>query len=141
MNSKENQKKNEERVYLNSFSSLFPDFPGGKLLSSESPDFIVKLNKKKSIGIELTRLLIDKSQVQSHLDRTLIAECIEKKNKKLPAYRKKRIDIYWLIIVVESLDKSAIIKIHQNTGSWRFQTDFHKIFLFQPVMNQIMEIR
>ena len=41
---------------MHHFMKAYRDFPKGKLLKSESPDFILKLNPKKTIGIELTHL-------------------------------------------------------------------------------------
>ena len=52
---RENKKK-RERMILSYFSHVCTDFPGGKIMDSESPDFIVKYSPKRSLGIELTRL-------------------------------------------------------------------------------------
>ncbi len=56
MNSAWENKKLEERIILEFFSHALDDFPEGKILDSESPDFIIKETKKRSLGIELTRL-------------------------------------------------------------------------------------
>jgi hypothetical protein len=50
------QKEREERAIIGFFREVYNDFPRGKLVKSESPDFILKLNRKRSIGIELTKL-------------------------------------------------------------------------------------
>ena len=42
----------EEISILKIFSKEYSDFPKGKLVKTESPDFILKINLKKSIGIE-----------------------------------------------------------------------------------------
>lgn len=49
-------KKQLEILLLQYFRECYPHFPKGKVLSSESPDFIIKLKSKNNIGIELTRL-------------------------------------------------------------------------------------
>jgi hypothetical protein len=134
-----NQKKKLEEKILDAFFQLLPDAPKGKLTPSESPDFILAINRRKTIGIELTRLIIEMENKQTHLDRELIIKALEKKNDKLPLYRKKRIDIYWLIIIIE--DKSNNIILHQNTDRWTFETAFHKVFLFYPEHDQIMHIK
>jgi hypothetical protein len=50
------EKKQLEVLLMDYFRECYPDFPKGKLMSSESPDFIVKLKTKNRIGIEITRL-------------------------------------------------------------------------------------
>lgn len=49
-------KKQLEILLINYFKECYPDFPKGKTEPSESPDFIVTLKSKNSLGIELTRL-------------------------------------------------------------------------------------
>jgi hypothetical protein len=52
-----NEKQDEEEIsILKYFSKKYSDFPKGKLVKTESPDFILKINPRKSIGIELTKL-------------------------------------------------------------------------------------
>lgn len=50
------EKKQLEVLLINYFRECYTDFPKGKLLASESPDFKVKMKNKLSLGIELTRL-------------------------------------------------------------------------------------
>lgn len=49
-------KKQLEILLVNYFRNHYPDFPKGKILASESPDFVVKTKSKHQLGIELTRL-------------------------------------------------------------------------------------
>ena len=49
-------KKQLERLLLDYFRECYADFPKGKIVPDESPDFIIKLNARKNLGIELTRL-------------------------------------------------------------------------------------
>lgn len=49
-------KKHLEILLINYFRENFSDFPKGKIISSESPDFIVQLKNRHRLGIELTRL-------------------------------------------------------------------------------------
>lgn len=53
-------KKQLELLLINYLRSSYPDFPKGKIVSSESPDFIVKSKPAKKIGIELVRLAPEK---------------------------------------------------------------------------------
>lgn len=132
------RKKEEERSYLEQFLELYEDMPKGKLSASESPDFIFSPTRKTSIGIELTKLIIKDQPSNKFLSRESIAEVIEKKNGKLALYRKKRINFYWLIIIIEDL--LGDMQIHQHTDAWNFESPFHKIFLFYPAHDQVMEI-
>ena len=49
-------KKQLEILLIQYFRECYSEFPKGKLIPSESPDFIVALKSKNHIGIELTRL-------------------------------------------------------------------------------------
>ena len=132
------EKKIIEKEYLMHFLKLYEDPPSGKIISSESPDFIISLNRRKSIGIELTKLIVKDTASHKHLSREDLNAVIEKKNGKLKLYRKKRIDLYWLIIIIE--DETGDTIIHQHTAQWDFSTSFNKIFLFYPEHRQIMDI-
>lgn len=76
------QKSAEEWGLLEKFRELLADFPKGKVIKSESPDFIVSLNPKRNIGIELT-------WVPGQLSMELIEETIARKEEKLRLYHKK----------------------------------------------------
>ena len=45
-----------EHLLIHYFRECCNAFPKGKLIASESPDFILKINMKLNLGIELTRL-------------------------------------------------------------------------------------
>ncbi|QIA09582.1 hypothetical protein [Draconibacterium halophilum] len=49
-------KKQLEILLVNYFRDQYPDFPKGKVVASESPDFVIKMKNKHKLGIELTRL-------------------------------------------------------------------------------------
>jgi hypothetical protein len=50
------EKKQLEILLINYFRESFTDFPKGRIIPSESPDFIIKLKSRNHLGIELTRL-------------------------------------------------------------------------------------
>jgi len=50
-------KEEQEFIVIKSFRDHYPDFPRGKIIKSESPDFIVQNGPKNKIGIELVQLL------------------------------------------------------------------------------------
>ena len=49
-------KKQLEILLINYFRECFANFPKGRIIPSESPDFIIKLKSSNNLGIELTRL-------------------------------------------------------------------------------------
>lgn len=66
MKKQSTEKKSEERSILEYFSRVYDDFPGGKIMESESPDFIVSPGPKQRIGIEITRLAQAKVQNEKY---------------------------------------------------------------------------
>lgn len=49
-------RKQLEVLLVNYFRESYTDFPKGKIMASESPDFVIRLKNKHLLGIELTRL-------------------------------------------------------------------------------------
>lgn len=49
-------KKQVEVLLMEYFRCTYPEFPKGRLIPSESPDFILGLKNRLSVGIEITRL-------------------------------------------------------------------------------------
>ena len=76
-------KKQVEILLMHYFRKCYMAFPKGKLVPSESPDFILKVNTKKGIGIELTRLnplhtyMPDKIQTDRHYMRERIINSVK----------------------------------------------------------------
>lgn len=128
-------KDSEEWLVMRYFREKYTDFPRGKLVKSESPDFILKLSRKRSIGIELTRLDYMIKDNPDHLPEPLI-KLLEKKEAKLLLYRKNLLNEYWLIITIESADLNLIIeKTSMNKSA------FEKVFLFDLFSGKIEEIQ
>ncbi|MCY1721381.1 hypothetical protein OU798_13580 [Prolixibacteraceae bacterium Z1-6] len=50
------ERKQLEVLLMHYFRACHPEFPSGRAVPSESPDFIVKMKNKHLLGIELTRL-------------------------------------------------------------------------------------
>jgi len=50
------EKKQLEIMLIDYFRRCYPEFPKGRVIPSESPDFLVKMKSKNQLGIELTRL-------------------------------------------------------------------------------------
>ncbi len=60
------RKKQEERQFLNHCMQACNEFPSGKIIRGESPDFIIKPKTKESIGVELTKLILPTSGFRSN---------------------------------------------------------------------------
>ena len=104
------QKKHiEEKLILDYFKQAHIDFPKGRLVKSESPDFVLKVGIKKTIGIELTRLdenaLTLKERIESTLDR---------KNQKIASYQSKKFNSIWLIIHTDLIEESKSYNIQTS---------------------------
>ena len=50
------EKKQLEVLLIDYFRDCYPDFPNGRVVASESPDFVVNMKNRHLLGIELTRL-------------------------------------------------------------------------------------
>lgn len=78
-------KKQLEVLLIQYFRDCYPDFPKGKIVPSESPDFIITLKSRNSLGIELTRLnpLNAKAPDADEILKNLIREEIIRLTKSL----------------------------------------------------------
>jgi hypothetical protein len=143
MNSFE-KKQQEEKLILKYFIEEYNEFPKGKLIKSESPDFILKTSPKRSIGIELTRLFnpgLYDQEFLPELDKEIIINCINEKEKKLRIYYKKKINKFWLIMIADLFSRSTSFNINNSICSWTFESRFNKIFLFELFNRRLYELK
>ena len=128
--------KQEEEVFiLNYFRESSMDFPKGRLIKSESPDFILKVSPKKSIGIELTRLDNNSDSLKEKIEATL-----QNKSNKLKLYQRNKFSTIWLIIHTDFIEASKSYNIQNKMNNWKFDTEFEKVFLFDLFENRIFQI-
>ncbi len=59
-----NNKKVRERQFLEEFSINYPEFPAGKIVESESPDFLIE-QSTKIIGVEIVDFIRGQNQGES----------------------------------------------------------------------------
>lgn len=128
------KKKIRERELLDQFKSAYSDFPKGKIIASESPDFILKPNRKRTIGIELIQLFPNENLLES------IQAAIEKKEEKLRLYQKKILESYWLIITTNSLH-SFKFNIQNLIDKSEFDSKYDRVFLFDSIVNKIYRLK
>jgi len=132
-------KKLEEKLVIDLFRKYYPDFPKGKLYKSESPDFILKTSPKRSVGLELTKCIIDPLsdtiEYVGHLEKI-----IEKKEAKIPLYQKKKLNELWLIITTDSMEKDEFNQLKDKVSMHEFRSGFGKVFLFEIFDRRIVEL-
>ena len=134
-------KKKEERRLLNSFRVAYEDFPKGKVIESESPDFIIKPNRKRTIGIELIQILsrTKESEITRNAFLDNIENAILKKEEKLKRYQKKVLETYWLIITIERKIPSNF-NIPKILDRLKIESKFDQIFLFDNIVDKVYQI-
>lgn len=126
--------KQEEKLVMHYFRDNYNEFPRGKLVNSESPDFILKINPKKSFGIELTRLPNSGDLVEA------LSEIIEKKEQKIYLYQGQGFVQIWLLIYADDLMKSIKYNIQNKLAKLVFPTSFDKILLFDLFEKRIFQL-
>jgi len=128
--------KQEKEVFiLNYFRESFMDFPKGRLIKSESPDFILKVSPKKSIGIELTRLDNNSDSLKEKIEATL-----QNKSNKHKLYQRNKFSTIWMIIHTDFIEASKSYNIQNKMNNWKFDTEFDKVFLFDLFKKRIFQI-
>lgn len=144
-----NAHKTQETQVLSLFRKTWDGFPAGRIIQSESPDFVLKKNRKVSIGIEITRLdELNESIVHETTTGKkalpLLSEVestLKRKEEKLRFYKKKWLSNYWLIIY-STKDYGKMNKPDQNQVlAFDYVSEFHKIFLFLMYGNKVIELK
>jgi len=124
--------QDEEKLIIEQFRKYYPEFPKGKLVKSESPDFILKINPKRSIGIELTRLDEKGKSVKEKIEST-----INRKESKLSLYNKNQLRSLWLIIHTDGFNENKFFNLFNKLNQWNFPSKFNSVFLFDLFSNKI----
>ena len=143
----------EELLIMEQFKDAWAEFPKGKLLKSESPDFILKLSTKNWIGIELTKLhgpAVNK--YKTHYPRKIngyippdfnfenLQFTIDAKNEKLAYYQEKKLNQLWLLITAD-LDESPVnFNLGNKLQNWTFASGFQKVFLIELKFRRVYEL-
>jgi hypothetical protein len=147
-NERMGEQKMSERIYLDQLITLYPGFPEGRILASESPDFLVFTNRKRKTGIELTRLTRDPGTSYSgeghfHPDFSLesMQQLIRHKEAKLKLYQKKGVEGVWLVILVESFSHSPAFNIRNHLDKWRLETSFSAVLVFDLSLQTVYELK
>ena len=122
-------KKVQERQWLDAFKEVYEHFPSGKIMASESPDFVIQLKPRSRIGIEITQYEVYRTENQKALPSFVDAErmtlLIEKKNEKQKLYQKKWLNAYWLLIVINTEIQPTRLRFSEN-----LMQHYHAISVF-----------
>lgn len=145
--------KEEEKLILELFRQEYEQFPNGKLSKTESPDFMLRNSQKVATGIELTKLHgPGQEKLRTHFSRgdsTYITPepsfeniefTIRAKEDKLYLYRKKKPSQIWLIITTDLTDSPVSYNLGNKLSNWKFQSEFHKVFLFELAGRKVFEL-
>lgn len=143
----------EEEHMIELFRNEYTDFPKGKLIKTESPDFILKESRKTTIGIELTKLhgpVVKKENVPiaiktngyqpPEITRENIEYTINAKGEKLHIYQQKELNQIWLLITADLSNSPASFNLINKLGNWNFFSGFHKVFLLELKTRKVFEL-
>lgn len=140
-------KKREEKRCLDLLIKLYPDFPRGRIVPGESPDFIIRSTTKRKTGVELTRYTRNgdgkypgESHFHPELSRDSLVELLESKEEKLALYRKKRLDQIWLVILVSSFTHSSSVNVHNQLARWKIRSAFDSILIMDLSLEKVYEV-
>ena len=125
-------KKLDERNVMRLFIEKLQDFPKGKLIQQESPDFILKVNRKQHINIELTQILLNEfnpPELLSHLT-SKVKNSISKKDQKLRLYNSNKPFQNWLIIYCDSFNSTNSKAVQIHFEKIQIDTGFDQLYLF-----------
>ena len=133
----------QERIILDRFKKHYPEFPKGRIIKSESPDFMLMTGSRNTIGIELTALPSSSYNLSKENYNDFIsdmAHSISKKEKKLKIYLKKEAEAYWLIIFADSIELNGF-NFNGHFDKRILSNGFDRVFLFELFEGQVWQIQ
>jgi hypothetical protein len=143
----------EEMHIMQQFRNSYAEFPKGKLLKTESPDFVVKQSIKASIGIELTKLhgptvLKHKTHYPQKINDYQPPELnfenidftIHSKNEKLGIYQRQKLNQIWLLITTDLAESPVSFNLSNKLENWNFISGFQKVFMFELKSRKVFEL-
>jgi hypothetical protein len=135
----ESRKREEIRI-IDHFRLHCKDFPKGVLLSSESPDFILRQRKGSAIGIELTSIKTSEGHDRLSVLMAMVRETLRIKNQKYLLYRKGRFSSIWLIIYCDYLEWPQSLHPSDLLRMADTESRFDRTFIFNLFKNEIFEL-
>ncbi|MFO7615812.1 MAG: hypothetical protein R6V75_01020 [Bacteroidales bacterium] len=133
-------KSEQEWIIIRWFRDHFPDFPKGRLVKGESPDFRLLVSPRNWIGIEIVGVHPPEKEWSQNLLGQAIGSTVTAKEEKAPAYRKDKPRELWLILVANDLgatgDRETNFEGHAEPGSRAFD----RVFLFDLYRHRVTEL-
>ncbi len=123
---------------LDLFASLLPDFPKGKRVQGESPDFIVHRSNQNHLGIELTKYFQEAENKNIFPDG--LQQRIDAKNMKLQLYRSDSIQELWLVIALGLDNSDTSPKPSQSALNHSYISGFQSVFLVDIKGKKLFEL-
>jgi hypothetical protein len=140
--------KAAEKNFLDQLIRLYPGFPRGRIVQSESPDFLVYTTPRRKIGIELTRLTRNSDTTFTGEDHfhpgfsmEAIQELIRNKEAKMELYRKNGVEGVWLVILVERFSQSPSFNLRNHVDHWDLSTLFKVVLILDLSIPAVYEIK
>ncbi|MBK9290564.1 MAG: hypothetical protein IPM52_02875 [Bacteroidetes bacterium] len=139
MLTRQSDKKKEESEVLRAWLQIGSDLPKGRIVSSESPDFLWHISRRKIIGIELTKLMFPFSA--AHIDLGIregrwhliqkLNQLIVSKNELIPLYLSNtRSSEIWLLVDCDDMAFGYMHHLLPGIGEWLAANRFSRIDLF-----------
>ena len=136
-----------EELVLNVLRAKWSGFPKGKVIKSESPDFIVQSGKKAKTGIEITEIApLEASRSKNHgilrFESAFeqIKASIENKEMKYNFYQTKKLNQIILLIHFDYFDGPKSFNLDNHLGNWQFENSFAKVFLLDLFESSLYQI-
>ena len=140
------EQKEQEYQIFDLFRKLHEDFPKGKVVQNESPDFLLRLNRRSSIGIELTELrgqyFYDRRGHYAHPEmiKEQIEHTIRAKEEKIYLYQRHKPAQLWLLIHIGSFDDLLRFNLKDKIERWEFSADFHRVYLLEVKSQSLFQV-
>ncbi len=143
-------KQEVERAYFDQFRQLYNEIPHGKIIQSESPDFIIR-SRHFMLGVEITRIYQENIiEVYSETIPSIISKAVflsalhpilEKKESKRLRYQTKRMNSNWLVIVFVRESANQPYNFLKELDNTSVESGFEKVFLLDVYANQLIELK
>lgn len=140
--------KATEKFYLDQLIRLYPGFPHGRIVQSESPDFLIYATPRRITGIELTRLtrnngtsFVGEDHFHPGFSMESIQQLVLNKEAKMELYRKKGVEGVWLVILVDGFSQSPSFNVRNHLDHWDLSTSFKAVLILDLSVPVVYEIK
>ncbi|GAB4324068.1 MAG: hypothetical protein Kow00127_16780 [Bacteroidales bacterium] len=128
------KQKDEEFLVVSLFRAKVPEYSRGRLIRSESPDFILVMSRHNRVGMELTRITAENS-----ISREITDAVSRKEEKLLRLYSRKLLRKYILVIYSEDAVVGAEDKLSQLVEN--VESGFEEIFFFDLFTGKVSRLK